>query len=594
MATSMKLCGCLTHLPIPCVNQCSLCIKRLFSTTSIVNGGKITRENVNIHKTVAKKKNFAEFLSEHRDQANRSILVRLRGEGVEKGLINYCSQLGKLRNSFTYTGDGLYAVIEFDDSSSIQELLNKVKPKKSQKKSSFQSRLLNFSGGSESKSRTKTNYETQHSIEHLQINFHQKLQAANSVDEQMMILTKEQELADEDLHKRFLVCSLIEEGIEKIVPNCTIYPFGSTVNSFGKAGSDLDMYMELGSQNGVVPVKTGRNRFQMVFDTKSASSERAATQQTLGTVATFLQENVPHCVSVQRILKARCPIVKFHHKAANLQCDLSSNNSIATKTTELLYLYGNYDSRVRPLVFAFRHWARYNGITTSCPGPWITNFGITLMVIYFLQTRSPSVVPTLDYLCAMADSSDQCIVDDVNCTFLSDINSIPTSLNTQSLGQLMYEFFDFYARFNFQKFAISLRRGDKFPKPEDYPLYIENPFEVDLNVTRNVHPDQLSRIVDRMQEAVWLIEQHGLRKTNNDDDIPPWGLAALLMDFRKAQRKGRTESLLLTEYLSPIFQSLAETNARTDLNNGQMKVISKRNKVNAATNIKKGKTKALL
>lgn len=75
---------------------------------------------------------------------------------------------------------------------------------------------------------------------------------------------------------------------------------------------------------------------------------------------------------------------------------------IALKSSELLYIYGALDSRVRALVFCIRCWARAHSLTSSIPGSWITNFSLTMMVIFFLQRRSPPILPTLDYLKTLA------------------------------------------------------------------------------------------------------------------------------------------------------------------------------------------------
>lgn len=75
---------------------------------------------------------------------------------------------------------------------------------------------------------------------------------------------------------------------------------------------------------------------------------------------------------------------------------------IALKSSELLYLYGALDSRVRALVFSIRCWARVHSLTSSIPGAWITNFSLTMMVIFFLQRRSPPILPTLDSLKSLA------------------------------------------------------------------------------------------------------------------------------------------------------------------------------------------------
>ena len=77
---------------------------------------------------------------------------------------------------------------------------------------------------------------------------------------------------------------------------------------------------------------------------------------------------------------------------------------VAMKSTELLYLYGELDQRVRSLVFAVRCWARVHSVTSSIPGAWVTNFSLTVMVLFFLQRRSTPLIPTLDHLRELAGS----------------------------------------------------------------------------------------------------------------------------------------------------------------------------------------------
>ena len=72
------------------------------------------------------------------------------------------------------------------------------------------------------------------------------------------------------------------------------------------------------------------------------------------------------------------------------------------KTSELLYLYGCLDGRVRGLVFAVRCWARVHSVTSSIPGAWISNFSLTVMVLFYLQRRATPLIPTLDHLRSLA------------------------------------------------------------------------------------------------------------------------------------------------------------------------------------------------
>ena len=62
--------------------------------------------------------------------------------------------------------------------------------------------------------------------------------------------------------------------------------------------------------------------------------------------------------------------------------------------SELLYIYGELDPRVRPLVFFIRQWAKEHSLIESLrPTEKFTNFTLTLMVIFFLQNRYQMLPP---------------------------------------------------------------------------------------------------------------------------------------------------------------------------------------------------------
>lgn len=68
--------------------------------------------------------------------------------------------------------------------------------------------------------------------------------------------------------------------------------------------------------------------------------------------------------------------------------------------SEMLWQFGALDPRVRPLTFAVRCWAKAMGLTNPHPGRWVTNFSLTLMVLFFLQQKSAEgcVLPPLKEL----------------------------------------------------------------------------------------------------------------------------------------------------------------------------------------------------
>lgn len=61
--------------------------------------------------------------------------------------------------------------------------------------------------------------------------------------------------------------------------------------------------------------------------------------------------------------------------------------------SEIIYFCGEIDFRVRPLLHAVKKWAKESNITSDTPGSWITNFGLTTLVLYFLQNRPNPILP---------------------------------------------------------------------------------------------------------------------------------------------------------------------------------------------------------
>ncbi|KAM7037077.1 poly(A) RNA polymerase, mitochondrial [Passerculus sandwichensis] len=480
-----------------------------------------------------RKKTFAEVQAERLDQAERTVLIKCPSRLNEKKLLQYLSSHGNVKSHFFFENRGISALIEFSEKSSIASLQDAVGiPSASEHHVvPFKSRLFTF---------TLKNPVSQHLEEtplhlspqnHIPVkNLIEKLCLADSISSQMYILLDEYQLTEENIRLRFLACSLVRDFARAYFPDSTVKPFGSSVNTFGKLGSDVDMFLDF-RDTGKHATKMKKGPFEMEYQMKRLPSERLATQRILSVIGDCLDNFGPGCANVQKILNARCPLVKFSHQPTGFQCDLSVSNSIAIRSSELLYIYGCLDSRVRALVFAIRCWARVHGLTNSAPGTWITNFSLTMMVMFFLQRRSPPIIPTLDQLKELAGEKDKHIIGGYDCSFVSDLRKIKPTKNTETLDVLLSEFFEYFGNFDFRKNSINLRKGKEVNKPESSPLYIWNPFEQDLNISKNVNQPQLEKFIAMARESAWILQKED--NTQQMINKEPWGLAALLIPFGK-------------------------------------------------------------
>lgn len=193
--------------------------------------------------------------------------------------------------------------------------------------------------------------------------------------------------------------------------------------------------------------------------------------------------------------------------------------------SELLHVFGEIDPRVRPLLSFIRLWAKATGLTNSAAGVWLTNFSLTCLTLCFLQQVEKPVLPTLAKLVTSAREEDIHIDDEVNGTFLRDITKLDFKTeNTDSLADLLYKFFVFYSKLELENLALSLHTTKNIENLQSVPLYIVNPLEKHLNVSRNVSYKEYFRFKKEVENVVWLFESGEIDKKQSDKH---WGLVKL-------------------------------------------------------------------
>lgn len=177
--------------------------------------------------------------------------------------------------------------------------------------------------------------------------------------------------------------------------------------------------------------------------------------------------------------------------------------------SELFYLFGEIDQRVKPLIIFVRRWAEECQITTSIvPGHWITNFSLSCLVIFFLQQLEKPILPTINELANQARPQDhRFISDEINCTFLRDLNHLNfTTTNTDSMKDIIIQFFKFCTNTKFQNNSISLNNGCLMPKTTTAPMEIVNPLQHQLNVSQNVNAVEVEQLGIKAQAAITKLQ----------------------------------------------------------------------------------------
>lgn len=162
--------------------------------------------------------------------------------------------------------------------------------------------------------------------------------------------------------------------------------------------------------------------------------------------------------------KARIPIVKFVHKATNIQVDVSFNIGGGLATADLVKHYMRVYPAFRPLTLVIKYFLAQRGLNETFGGG-VGSFLTQLMVVSFLQHHGRNLG---------AEHDDP---------------------KYNNLGQLLVGFLTLYGRdFNYNDLAISVRNGGSYFFKEDRDWYddnrpflisMENPNEPSLDIGKN-------------------------------------------------------------------------------------------------------------
>ncbi|XP_075597613.1 speckle targeted PIP5K1A-regulated poly(A) polymerase [Balearica regulorum gibbericeps] len=361
------------------------------------------------------------------------------------------------------------------------------------------------------------------------------------VDAQMSELVRLLELSEDERRVRHLLVTLFQEVFTEFFPGCSVVPFGSSVNGFDIHGCDLDLFLDLEPTKSLqASTRDAPGAGSGAEDSILSDIDLAATPapEVLELVAAVLRRCVPGVRRVRAVPTARRPVVKFCHKQSGLAGDISVDNRLALLNTRFLQLCAEADERVRPLVYAVRLWAKQQGLAgnPSGGGPLLNNYALTLLVLFFLQTRSPPVLPTVARLRDLAGDDDRVVVGGWDCSFPRDAASLEPSTNTESPCSLLAEFFRVFGDFDFTGQVISLREGRALPLPpppapeagEELklgPLNLQDPFELNHNVAANVNEKTASRFGRCCRDAAKYCRSLQYRRKSSKGRA--WGLTRL-------------------------------------------------------------------
>ncbi|KAK9729517.1 hypothetical protein K7432_000202 [Basidiobolus ranarum] len=301
----------------------------------------------------------------------------------------------------------------------------------------------------------------------------------------------------EEVSRREQLYFRIHSICEELFPDAQLFQFGSTANGFGLKNADVDFCL---------------------CTAENSSLTAVAFVEKLGSV--LIERGMEN---VMLLTRTRIPIIKLKDPISSLNCDIGFNNRLAVYNTRLLRMYAEVDPRVKQIVAVVKHWAKSRQINEPYLGT-LSSYAYVLMIIFVLQQRG--VLPCLQEI--YEGEKKEVMVDGYDAYFFDNITDLPKhwqSQNNETLGELLYEFFRYYASdFSYYGSVLSVRTGQVINKEEKgwtseatresgpsahvqdrYWVCIEDPFEITHNLGRPVSKNSLYTIRGEFMRAANIL-----------------------------------------------------------------------------------------
>ncbi|CAK9798902.1 Poly(A) RNA polymerase, mitochondrial [Anthophora plagiata] len=449
---------------------------------------------------------FEQMVLFRQNQARKTALVMMDSINMTDDVERFCMSYGRVLNIFPYytKANKVFLLVEYETQNDVDHLNRNSVHRYTTGTINVITSLLLY----RNQNHNFVKYKQPSMIKHYPYadftvptltNIQHNLKQEKNVSQQMLLLYDTLKITDLNVRLRFFTAHQLMFYLSKLFTNISVVPFGSSVNGFGQLGCDLDLICRI--KNNKVESDTVWKKLTFLSQ-RLPLIEREEQKQFLAVLSTILGTCIPGIGNIRNILEARVPIIKFFNMNTNMQCDLSCGNASALHMSELLYIYAELDWRVKPLVCTIRTWARNCNLTQETAGHWITNFSLTLLIMFYLQIKN--ILPSLHFIESIREQNMHKVLGQYSW-FTKWKISMPHR-NTENLQELLHGFFEYYSIFDFKTQAICIREGIVKAKRDNSPVYIYNPFDATLNVSRNITLVELSRLIDSFQIGLQILD----------------------------------------------------------------------------------------
>ncbi|OCL04499.1 hypothetical protein AOQ84DRAFT_116404 [Glonium stellatum] len=230
---------------------------------------------------------------------------------------------------------------------------------------------------------------------------------------------------------------------------------------------------------------------------------------------------------------AKVPIVKIWDPELRLACDMNVNNTLALENTRMIKTYVQIDERVRPLAMIIKYWTKQRILNDAALGGTISSYTWICMILNFLQTRKPPILPALHQMPRGKVSKENGTQSD----FADDLDALQGfgKDNKETLGELLFNFFRRYGHeMDYENYVISVRHGrllsrkekgwdlDSLTREGRDRLCVEEPFNTFRNLGNSADDFAFRGIHLEIRQAFDFLADGGqLEKACEQYEFPP-------------------------------------------------------------------------
>ncbi|KAK2749816.1 hypothetical protein FQN57_005230 [Myotisia sp. PD_48] len=226
---------------------------------------------------------------------------------------------------------------------------------------------------------------------------------------------------------------------------------------------------------------------------------------------------------------AKVPIVKIWDPELQVACDMNVNNTMALENTRMIKTYVDIDERVRPLAMIIKYWAKRRVLNDAALGGTLSSYTWICLIINFLQTRSPPILPSLQQ--RAREAAEKSESQPSSATFDDDLEALAGfgSKNTSTLGELLFQFFRYYGHeVDYEKTVVSVRDGKLTSKEEkrwhllhNNRLCVEEPFNTTRNLGNTADDTSFRGLHLELRRAFQEISEGKLHECCEEYEFPP-------------------------------------------------------------------------